>query len=83
MTDKLRKQIEKGALARTLLEQMEPFSNEYRAKLIGKWEVERDPSEREMIWHRHQSVVDFERHLKRIASDGRDAERRLEEMNNE
>ncbi|MCG8695144.1 MAG: hypothetical protein MI806_28380 [Minwuiales bacterium] len=82
MTDKLRKQIDKGAEASFLLERLDGFANEYQAKLVGKWEAERDPVERDLIWHRYQSVLDFERHLKRIVSDGRDAERRLKEIEN-
>ncbi|MCG8694001.1 MAG: hypothetical protein MI806_22580, partial [Minwuiales bacterium] len=71
-----------GAEARFLLERLGDFAKEYHARLVGKWEVERDPVERDLIWHRYQSVLDFERHLKRIVSNGKDAERRLKEIEN-
>ncbi len=82
MTKKLRDQMDRGLRAGELLEQAADFVNEYRSGLIGKWEIERDPVERDLIWHRYQSVLDFERHLKRIVSDGKDAERRLKEIEN-
>ena len=81
MTDKLRKEMEEGLKARSLIEQMEPFATEYHAKLVDEWGAEPDREKRDLIWQRANAIKDFTKMLKRFAGEGDQAAKQLEELN--
>lgn len=83
MEDKLRKQVDRGVQARLAKEQIKPFEDEYLASLVKSWAGEKDPTERDAIWQRHNALAGFNKMLTRVISDGAEAQRRITEMNEE